>query len=177
MKFHTIIVTALLATICCAQSVPNDPKSKARASGADLKVYALGETVSFKNSDWVILSSASKGKSLKSTTSGYQDAKTDGDYIQVAMKVTNKTDKEERLALWLPVIVDSKFRQFKNISDEIFYLPDTIKIMRDTIIPAGMSRETTAIFEVAPGAQNLQLIVRDFAFFGKKAYVNLSAKK
>ena len=103
-----------------------------------------------------------------------EEKKTDGRFIQVHYKVTNKGKKEEML-LDRPKIVDDKGREFGPIDMESFYVPAKAKtIGLDTLQPS-MPKEYWTVIEVPADAKSLKFQVHGFGLLGDKKNVDLGA--
>jgi len=123
------------------------------APKADAK---MGDRVDFDDSTWVVLDAKNGGKTLKSNNQFQEAAKTDGKFVIVHFKVTNKTKKEERL-LEQPKVVDSKGREFGHLDSEMFYIPDGKKTLALEALPPSMAREFYSVFEVPDDATGLKI--------------------
>ena len=89
--------------------------SSSTTSGGTAK---MGEAVTFDDSEWIVIEAKDAGKSLKSNSEfNEEEKKTEGRFIQVHYKVTNKGKKEEML-LDRPKVVDDKGREFGPIDME-----------------------------------------------------------
>jgi hypothetical protein len=136
-----------------------------------LKPKAVGtvkvnEELVFNDSTWVVLEARDLGKVLKSTDPDEQDKKADGRFILVRYKVTNTGKK----TVWLgddPPLLDDKERQFETLGDaQAHYLPKGAKTLGEADsdqIPAGITREFHAIYEVPTDARGLRLKGESFA--------------
>lgn len=121
----------------------------------------IGDEISFDNdSTWVVLSAEDKGNSLTSNNQFVKDAQTDGKFILVRFKVSNLTNKEERLFSG-PKLIDSKGREFKSYDKQSFFIPKGAKTMSLEAIPAGLPREFYAVYEVPADANGLRFQARD----------------
>jgi hypothetical protein len=125
-------VLVVLMMLACAGS---GNKGGQTAAGPPAKI---GEEVSFKDSKWTVLDAKDMGKTLKSNNQFQKDATTDGRFIQVHFKVTNTTNKEDRL-VDLPKLIDSQSREYKHIDRQTFYLPEGGKAMGGAL-PASITK-------------------------------------
>lgn len=140
------------------KKVVNKPVKKAPK---EVVVAKIGEEVTFNNdSTWIVLNAENKGNFLKSNNMFQKDAQSDGKFIVVQFKVSNLTNKEERLFIG-PKLIDSKGREFKHYDHESFYIPDGAKTMSLEAIPAGLPREFYAVFEVPADATGIRFQARD----------------
>jgi hypothetical protein len=133
----------------------------------------MGETVTFDDSEWIVIEAKDAGKSIKSNSEfNEEEKKTEGRFIQVHYKVTNKGKKEEML-LDRPKIVDDKGREFGPIDMESFYVPAKAKtIGLDTLQPS-MPKEYWTVIEVPADAKTLKFQVHGFSLLGDKKNVDL----
>ena len=145
-------------------------KSSGGASGGTAK---MGETVTFDDSEWIVVEAKDAGKKIKSNSEFNEEEKsTEGRFIQVHYKVTNKGKKEEML-LDRPKVVDDKGREFGPIDMESFYVPAKAKtIGLDTLQPS-MPKEYWTVIEVPADAKSLKLEVHGFSLLGDKKNVDL----
>ncbi len=148
---------------------PSPTTTSAKAEAAAAK---LGETITFDDSTWVVVSGKDAGQTLKPTSPIGKPLKTDGKYIMVNFKVTNKTNKEERL-MDGPKVVDGQGREFKNIDMEQFYVPKDAKTLMMEAIPSSMTREFWGVFEVPADAKQLKFQVRSLGLLSTKKLVDL----
>ena len=91
-----------------------------------------------------------------------EEKKTEGRFVQIHYKVTNKGKKEEML-LDRPKVVDDKGREFGPIDMESFYVPAKAKtIGLDTLQPS-MPKEYWTVIEVPADAKSLKFQVHGFS--------------
>ncbi|MCC6649348.1 MAG: hypothetical protein IT374_27725 [Polyangiaceae bacterium] len=137
------------------------------------KLPKIGDTVSFDDSDWVVLSAKDLGKVAKSNNPFQESKKSEGGkFIQVSFKVTNKTKKEERVLGGLK-IADSSGREFESLDDQAFYVPNGKKTIGLEAMPSSLAKEFWAVFEVPADATGLRLGVRQLAAMGDTKLVDL----
>lgn len=134
--------------------------------------YEIGHKVEFADSSWVVLSATDFGNRLKSNNSFQEAAQTDGRFISVTFSVHNKTSKEERI-IDHPVLVDSKGREFRPLDEQAFYIPKNKKTLALEALPASMTREFFAIYEVAADAVDLRFGARELSFSPDVKFVAL----
>jgi hypothetical protein len=120
----------------------------------------IGDDVSFKDSKWVVLDAQDKGNSLKSHNSFQKDATTSGKFILVHFKVTNLSNKEERI-INTPKLIDSQGREFKDFDKQTFYIPKGTEAMGLKALPASIEKEFYAVYEVPADATGLRFQARD----------------
>jgi hypothetical protein len=147
--------------------------SSSSGSGSSASTSKIGETVTFDDSDWVVTEAKDAGKSLKSNSEfNEEEKKTEGKFVQIHYKVTNKGKKEEML-LDPPKVVDDKGREFGHIEMESSYVPAKGKtITLDTIQPS-MSKEYWTVVEVPADAKGLKFQIHGFSLLGDKKSVDL----
>lgn len=147
--------------------------SSSSGSGSSSTPQKIGETVTFDDSDWVVTEAKDAGKVLKSNSEfNEEEKKTDGRFIQVHYKVTNKGKKEEML-LDHPKVVDDKGREFGPIDMESFYVPAKSKSIGLDTLPPSMPREYWTVIEVPADAKGLKFEVHGFGLLGDKKTVDL----
>ncbi len=98
--------------------------------------------------------------------------KTEGKFVFVHFKVTNKSNKEERLFEG-PKVRDSKGREFKAHDHEYAYLPANAKSISLEALPSSLTREFWSVYEVAPDSTGLMFGAREVAFAGVEKTVAL----
>ena len=147
--------------------------SSSSGSGSSSSTAKMGETVTFDDSEWVVVEAKDAGKALKSNSEfNEEEKKTEGRFVQVHYKVTNKGKKEEML-LDRPKVVDDKGREFGPIDMESFYVPAKSKtIGLDTLQPS-MPKDYWTVIEVPADAKGLKFQVHGFSLLGDKKNVDL----
>lgn len=179
------IVLAIIIVISIINSMGDD-KSSTQEPGASTTAQAIktsstakeevlkvGDTITFDDSEWVVLESVNKGSKIKSNNQFQENlVSEDGVYLMVKFKVKNLTNKEERI-LDTPKIKDDKGREFKDVDMQSFYLPEGAKTIGLEAIPASMSRTFYSIYEVAGDAQTVYFEARSLSAFAKKKLVLL----
>ena len=133
----------------------------------------LGATITFPDCEWIVMEARDAGKILKSNSEYNEESKTtEGRFIQVHYKVTNKTSKEEMI-LDRPKIVDQKGREFGPVDMETFYVPKKAKsIGLDTLQPS-IAKEYWTVIEVAADSRDLAFRVHGFTLIGPSRDVAL----
>ena len=126
----------------------------------------MNEELVFPESKWVVVEAKNLGNTIKATNpTDPREKKTEGRFILVRYKVTNKGTKEIQLGWEDPKIVDES-REFKTLGEEqMDFLPRFAKTMSDedsTHIPAGQTREFHALYEVPADAKGLRLMAESF---------------
>lgn len=131
---------------------------------AQLDIAQIGDEIDMGDSKWIVMDAEDLGSELSSTNQFIDDLNTDGRFVRVEFKIENNTNEEVRI--WdTPPIEDAQGRNFEQIDQQSSYLPEDANTLLLEAIPAGMSREFYGIYEVAPGAEGLQFMARDFASF------------
>lgn len=135
-------------------------------------VYKIGSTVKFDDCEWLVESSKDLGKTLSSDNQFIESASTDGKFILVKFKITNLTNKEERI-VDAPKIIDSKSREFKDFDKQLMYIPKDGKTLSLDALPSNISKTFYAIYEVPADAKELQFTARALSAFGETQLVTL----
>ena len=128
-------------------------------------ITGVGDVVTFDDSKWTVLDAEDRGSTLESTNRFLDDMTSQGRFIYVKFQVENLKNSEARV-LNSPSIRDSQRREFNQIDRQSLYLPDNAKTMTMEAIPATMSREFHAIYEVAADSEGIEFLARDFSAFG-----------
>ena len=159
-------LTAPTATATVASTVTTTATATATETEPTPSVSRLGATISFADSEWIVMEARDVGKEMKSNSEFVDETKTtQGRFIQVHYKVTNTTKKEEML-LDRPKIVDGRGREFGPVDMESFYVPRRAKtIGLDTLQPS-IAKEYWTVIEVATGANDLAFRVHGFSLTG-----------
>jgi len=126
----------------------------------------MNEPLAFNDSTWVVVEAKDLGKVLKATEPGDEDRKADGRFILVRFKISN-TGKQVVLLGDDPPLIDDRDRTFETLGDrQKQYLPKGAKTLGEQDsdqIPAGITREFHAIYEVPTDARGLRLKAASFA--------------
>jgi hypothetical protein len=126
----------------------------------------IGEAVTLTKSEWTVLDAKNLGQKMKSRAAYIEkDAKTDGKYIQVHTKLTNKASNEQ-LGM-TPKLMDSKGREFGAFDKETWFVPKDAKTLPESLQPAA-SHDYYTIYEVPADASGLLLKVSDLEGGGSK---------
>lgn len=160
----SVLVASLVLLVAC--------KAGHHATSAG-QAAKIGETVTFDDSEWVVLEVKDAGKTLAGTNpTNHEVKKTDGRFLEVHYKVTNKGKTEEML-INPPRLVDAKKDDLEHIQMESFFLPPTAKtVALDTLVP-NTTRDFWTVFEVPPGATGIQCQLHALSAFGDKKNVDL----
>ena len=132
----------------------------------------IGEMVTFKDSEWIVVTAKNAGATLSSRNAFVKPLSTSGKYVVVNFTVTNRTKKEDRI-LNHPVLVDAKEREFRNLDNQAFYIPEGGSTMGLEALPPDMKREFWAVYEVPADATELKFQARALSSFGGKRLVSL----
>ncbi len=164
------VLGAMLVLLGALLACKGGSSSSGSSSSSTAK---LGETVTFDDSEWIVMEAKDLGKSIKSNSEfNEEQKKSDGRFVQVHYKVTNKGKKEEML-LDRPKVVDDKGREFGPIDMESFYVPAKAKtIGLDTLQPS-MPKEYWTVIEVPADAKALKFQVHGFSLLGDKKNVDI----
>ena len=125
--------------------------------------HAIGETVEFGDSTWVVLSAREVGDSLPKQMFAKERKSDGGKFIYVRYKVTNKTNEEEQI-LFVPAVRDSKGRRYEELDESEMYLPDGETGMTIEPLPASLPRTFSALFEVAADSTGMVFLARSLGF-------------
>lgn len=145
----------------------------ANAGTVDGPLARVGESVRLGDSVWQVNLAKRLGQTLASDNQFIDPATTDGDFVLVSFKVTNKTSKEERI-LAAPPLVDSLGREFKTFDGQHRFLPEGAKTIGLEAIPSTMTRQFWGIYEVAATSNKLRFKARELGFGSKVRLVDLA---
>ena len=162
------LLLVLAAALACGKG-SSGGSSGSSSSGAAQK---MGETVTFDDSDWIVVDAKDLGKKVTSNLDESDTKTTDGKFIQVHFKVTNKGKKEE-MVLDPPKVVDDKSREFGPVDMQSFYVPKNAKTLSLDSLPPSMQREYYSIIEVPADAKSLKLQIQGLGIMGDKKKVDL----
>jgi len=156
--FVSLLVLAAFALLAMGSfGKSDDEKAKEEEAKGTAKI---GETISFEDSEWVVLDAKDVGSTLKSNNQFQEDrTSADGKFVQVHFKITNKSKKEEMLFLPLNLI-DGEKNEFKELDERAFYVPAKAKTLGMEALPVGLSREFWTVFEVPKKATNFKFRTR-----------------
>jgi hypothetical protein len=144
------------------------------SSGSSAATAKLGETVTFDDSEWVVVEAKDVGKTIKSNSEFNEEKKeTPGRFIQVHYKVTNKGKKEEMM-LDRPKVLDDKGREFGPIDMETFYVPAKAKTIGLETLQPSMPKEFWTVVEVPADAKALKFQVHGFSLLSDKKNVDIA---
>ena len=150
------------------EKAQKEQQSKQQAAlGSAVKI---GETVSFTgDSTWVVTNARDRGKKL---AAGGEHATTDGRFIEVDIKITNKGQKEDSI-LDLPALVDATGREFKPWEKSSSFIGANARDLAMAPLPPSMPKEFVEIYEVPADATGLKFKARALAAFGDTRFVDL----
>ncbi len=181
-KYITLILAVGLLASCDDKKKEPAPTSTAKATSsatatssakrAPKKDYKTGDKVEFDDATWVVVSAKDAGKELPEGEGWKKGmigtAKTDGRFILVKVKVTNKGKAEApKLDFSHPKIVDDQSREFGRYKNDWERFPPDSKMLEKDAIPVGMTREFPMAFEVPADAKGLKLKVMSLQAPGK----------
>lgn len=134
--------------------------------------HAVGETIKFADSEWVVAAAQDRGSTLPGGT--FSEAKrSSGKFVMVKFTVTNTTNEEEQI-IDTPKLVDSRGRKFEQMDDVNLYLPEGASEMTLEQLPSGIMKTFYAIFEVPADATGLAFETRSLGFNPDYIPVNLN---
>jgi hypothetical protein len=128
--------------------------------------------VKFDDSEWVVIEAKPLGAKMSPTTPFGEPAKTDGKFVYVRFKVKNLGNKQETI-FDHPKVVDAKGREFDHYQQQYSYLPKGVKGMALEQLPASMTKEFGAVYEIPADATALVFQARALEFAGDKKNVVL----
>ena len=148
--------------------------SSSGGSGGSGGTAKIGDTITFDDSEWVVVEAKDSGKSIKSNNEfNPEEKKTDGRFISVHYKLTNKGKKEEMLFNH-PKIIDGQNREFGPIEMEGFYVPKSAKTVGLETLQPSLPKEFWTVIEVPADAKSLKFQVHGFSLLGDKKTVDLA---
>jgi hypothetical protein len=169
---HLVSAASLIGF--AALALGSGGKGKADKSGSatttSTSAANIGDTVTFDDSTWVVLSAKNLGQRIKPEFGG--EKKTDGQFITVQYKVTNTQPKDDSV-LESCKLVDAKSREFGPMPDEALYVGNGKKTMLLEQLPPSMPKEFWTIFEVPADATGLKFQARSLGPFPDKKVVDL----
>lgn len=127
--------------------------------------FKLNQLVSLGDSEWTVVAVKNLGSTLKGEEDeGIDDKTSEGKFIYVRFKMTNKTKGNEEI-LFTPTVQDSKGRNFEQLDsvDAMDYLPAKETTMDLEQLPAGVPKSFSAIFEVPSDATGLMFLARSIS--------------
>lgn len=143
----------------------NDPRHATPNDASSKFNHTVGEKVSFDDSDWIVLDARDIGSVLPA--GAFTESKrSEGKFVYVRFKVTNKTLKQEAV-LFTPAILDEKGRRFEEMDSTLLYLPDGEVSMTMEALPPGLPKTFSSIFEVPTDASGLVFLTRNFSILDK----------
>lgn len=179
-----VLVTAGLLALGSAPKKGDDDKAadtktssasvaeKAPVAKAAAPAAKVGDTVKFDDSEWVILEAKTLGAKMAPTSPFGEPAKTDGKFVYVRFKVKNLGNKQETI-FDHPKVVDAKGREFDHYQQQYSYLPKGVKGMALEQLPASMTKEFGAVYEIPADATALVFQARALEIAGERKNVAL----
>jgi hypothetical protein len=146
--------------------------SSSGGSGDPGKTAKVGEAVLFGDSDWTVVEVKDAGKKLKANSDYGEEKVTEGRFVQVHYRVTNKGKKEEHV-LDTPKVVDAKGRVFAPIDMESFYVPAKTKSLGLEALPPSQPKDYWTVVEVPGDATGLAFQIHGLGLFGDTKVVEL----
>lgn len=163
---------ALLLVLAAVLACGKGSSSSSGGGGSSSAASKMGDTVTFDDSDWIVVDAKDLGKNLVSNLDPDDKKTTDGKFVQVHFKVTNKGKKEE-MVLDPPKVLDDKGREFGPVDMQSFYVPKNAKTLALDSLPPSMQREYYTIIEVPADAKTLKFEIHGLGMFGDKKTVDL----
>lgn len=174
MKHKLTHIVSLLSVVLFAVLALGSGKSSGGSGSSSSAPGKVGEALTVDDAEWLVQEAKDMGKSLKPTgILEDKEAKTDGRFIQVKYKITNK-GKQPGTVLMVK-LVDSQSREFSTWDKQYGYLPkesEHLNILED--IQPSMSRTYHALFEVPADAKGLKLKVSGFGLLAGNKNVDLA---
>jgi len=128
----------------------------------DQKVYKLGDTIDFDDSQWVVLSAENIGHKLQGDE--LTESKTsEGNFIKVIYKVKNKKSTEEQI-IETPKLKDSAGNLYNELDDVGMYLKEGENEMTLSQLPANINKKFVSIYEVSADSKGLNFMTRSLGF-------------
>ncbi len=156
------LFSAVVACSACAKSAPPAPGTAGK----------LGDLVTFDDSEWTVLEAKDLGQKLAQNKGEGAVRTTEGKFVQIRYRVTNRSKKEERL-LDAPRVVDAKGRQFGRIELEALFVPTQATALGlDPLMPR-QGKEYWTVIELPADATGLKLELHGLGLFGDKKLVDL----
>lgn len=147
-------------------SSSSSSSSSGSAAVAAKEKFAIGDTVKFGDSEWIVIEAREMGSTLGGNM--FTEAKgSEGKFVYVRYKVTNNTN-EEQAVLFTPAVQDSKGRRFEELDDLEFYLPEGQTGMTMEQLPSGLPKTFSTIFEVPADATGILFLARNFSAWSKE---------
>ena len=137
-----------------------------RTASPKAKGYTIGDTVDFGDSSWVVQSARELGSILPKKNLFVKDRTSEGKFIYVRFKVTNRTNEEEQIA-FSPAVRDSKGRRYEEMDETEMYLPEGETGITLEALPASLSKTFSAIFEVPKDSEGVVFLARSLGFLDK----------
>ena len=133
----------------------------------------IGDTVTFDDSEWVIVEAKDAGKVLASTSAVHRDElHAAGRFVEVHYRVTNKSDHEEMLAV-PPKIVDAQKDEIEHLELEGPYVPPNAKVFALDTLEPHKQRDLWTIFDVPATGTGLKCQLHALKAFGEARDVDL----
>jgi hypothetical protein len=134
--------------------------------------YEIGDRVKVDDSTWTVLDVKDMGSTIFATSEWALGEKktTTGRFIRIHYKVENDAKRQETL-LDVPVIVDSRDREFGPIQGESEYVPRGTKTAILETIQPSMEKDFYTIIEVPADASDLEIELTGLGLVGSKKQV------
>jgi len=164
-------------TVAAAAEVPPPlPAAPAPETAKPAQVAKLGDTVTLSDSKWIVLKAEKLGSTVKSNNQFQPDLKSEGGFfVRVVFKITNLGKTEERL-LSRPKLKDSQGREFNEVDNLAFFIPEGKKALMMEAIPPSLPKEFWSVYEVPADATGLRFMARELSITGETFPVDLALK-
>ena len=156
------ILSGIVVCSACAKGAPPAPGTAGK----------LGDLVTFEDSEWTVLEAKDVGQKLAQNRGEGAPRTTEGKFVQIRYRVTNKSKKEERL-LDTPRVVDAKGRPFGRIELEAFFVPARATALGLDPLPPRQGKEYWTVIELPADATGLKLELHGLGLFGDKKLIDL----
>lgn len=132
----------------------------------------IGDTVTFEDSEWVIVEAKDAGKVLTGTSALHEEKRTAGRFVQVHYRVTNKGDHEEMLVN-PPKIVDAQKDEIEHLELEGPFVPPNAKVFALDTLEPHKQRDLWTVFDVPANATALACRLHALKAYGESRDVDL----
>jgi|GEM_PF-1796871 len=140
--------------------------SSLNASGPPV---AVGETVAFADSEWVVKKVRDLGRKLSSLG---RTVETEGRFVSVTFQVKNLGRANDQL-FDLPPVTDGDGREWKPYAESASFLANGQKSLALATLPPGLPKEFTEIYELPADAGDLRFRARALVAMGSTREVLL----
>jgi len=135
-------------------------------------LHYLGDTITFRDSEWIVLDYKKRGKVLKNE---FETKKTEGIFVYVKFKVKNISKASDSI-LETPRIVDAADNEYQEMDSASTFLPDGEEAMLLENLPPRVFKTFSAIYEVPGDIKSPKFRVRSLSILTDYANVELSKR-